>query len=112
MNETSQRSRWVDDRRLPISCNADVVRLGGPDKFEPVLEARAAAAVDGDAQQDRMALGRAQFGQAPGGAVGQGQAVAGRGRRDLEQRGGLDGAHGGYMRRTGPIAKARTRKSG
>jgi hypothetical protein len=77
----------VDDGGLASGRDADVVRFSGLDQFEPVLEAGATAAVDGDAQHHRMALGLAQFGQPFRGAVGQGQAVTAGGRRDLE--GGL-----------------------
>jgi dGTPase len=100
----------VNERGLAVGLDADVVGLGSLDQFEAILEAGAAAAVDSDAQHDRMALGQGQLGQSSRRALGQRQAVAAGGRRNLEQGGGLDGAHRGYMRRERPIAKARIPK--
>ena len=107
--EEGQGNR-VDEGRLAVGLDTDVVRLGGLDQLHAVLEAGAAAAVDGDTQQDRMALGPGERGQAGGRAGGQAEAMAAGVGRDLEGGDGLDGAHGAlYEARTGD-RKARPAK--
>ncbi len=87
----------IDQNGLAVAFDVQVVVLGRLDQFEPILEARTAAAVDGDTQHQRATLGRAQFRQAPGGAGGQNDALR-RARGDGEggcgRFCGLDGAHG------------------
>ena len=58
----------VDQKPRAVLFDQDVVVGAGVVEGELVLIARAAAAVDGDAEHDRGALGRCEGGDALGGA--------------------------------------------
>src|SRR5690606_32220133 len=97
----------VDHGGLAFGFDAQVVRLGGLDQFEPILEAGTAAAVHRHAQQDGMALGLGQLRQTAGGAVRQGQSVTAGSRGNLKRGGGMDAAHGGVYEAPAGVRKAR-----
>lgn len=61
----------IDHRCLTVATDDQVIGLGRVDQFQPILEARAAAAVDGDAQHDGLALDLCQLGQTFRRALGQ-----------------------------------------
>ena len=66
----------VDQHARACPLDHEVVGLGGADQVELVLEARAAAALDADAQQGRGGLAGDDLGDAARGALGDGDGLA------------------------------------